>query len=325
MGMSRRFSSVPILKKVLPRVELLPSSGGVVASNGIVGRKPNRSPRYNYLLANITIGNPAQELQLKIDVNTDEFWVISKECKAVQCRGLKGHMYPFRNKQQYDATTSSSARPTTQKFGLGFGQGFVSGMGIRDQVTVGDITLSNREVAAASNIQLFFGYEPADGVLGLGFEAIKPGAKSNWELPIDSLLANKDKIYSLQLSEAGHRQLVGEINFGQVDKEVCSGKIEFIESIDENSWKLRLDGIRVSDVEVAFNGRVALDPASVFIQAPNDLVNAIYNVIKPIHMSYWGYVMECDKIPETPSIFINVNGIELEIESKNYILDVSDM
>ncbi|CAD5207231.1 unnamed protein product [Bursaphelenchus okinawaensis] len=277
----------------------------------------------NYLLATINIGTPAQDFQLKIDINSNEFWVVNTECKSLQCNGLKGYMYPYREKVHYNQSDSSTAEAKNEKFGLGFGQGFVKGEQLTDTVKIGEWTVTEKlNFISTSEIQLFFGYQPADGILGLGFEKQSLSEYKTWRNPIDDILLSHGlEYYSLQLNQTDEKEIQGELQFGSRDHDICEHTEQYAPSIDANSWRLALNRVEIGDILVEYNGKIALDPSSVWIQAPSKIVNAVYNVIKPIHMSYYGYVVMCNDIKNKPSIHIK-GSVDLEISSHNYILDL---
>lgn len=124
----------------------------------------------------VSIGTPAQTLNLDFDTGSSDLWVFSNSLPASQSAG---HTV-------YNPSGSSTAKKLTgATWSISYGDGSSSkGQVYLDKVTIGGLTVSNQAVETAQQVSSSFTADTAiDGLVGLAFgslNTVQPTQQQTW-------------------------------------------------------------------------------------------------------------------------------------------------
>ncbi|KAK5972991.1 Eukaryotic aspartyl protease, partial [Trichostrongylus colubriformis] len=140
----------------------------------------------DFYLGNVTVGTPPQITTLVLDTGSSNLWVIDAACKTDACNGQPSSGY---NKHKFDTTKSSTFTKETRTFSIQYGSGSCNGyLGI-DVVSFAGLSIPKQEFGVATHLADVFGYQPVDGILGLGWPAL---AVDKVVPPMQNLLSSLD-------------------------------------------------------------------------------------------------------------------------------------
>eukprot|EP00644_Phytophthora_capsici_P015266 jgi/Phyca11/547218/estExt2_Genewise1Plus.C_PHYCAscaffold_240057 len=113
----------------------------------------------------IGVGSPPQRFQVIFDTGSSDIWLPETTC--TDCAGSR----------RYDAAVSQSHEPLNEPFRLEYGSGNATGRIVREQISLYDsqndvLTLSNVHMGSASKTTKRLQRFQADGIVGLGLDAL---------------------------------------------------------------------------------------------------------------------------------------------------------
>ncbi|KAF9562690.1 hypothetical protein EC968_005172 [Mortierella alpina] len=170
--------------------------------------------RAGSFIASVGIGSPPTSYDLLIDTASSNTWIGAG--------------------RKYEPTSSSKLTGDTVAMHYG-NHGEFSGEQYFEQVTLGDVTLSQQSIGVASKSK---GYDDVDGVLGLGpsdlsVGTLSPHAESSIPTVVDSMFAqgiigaNMFSIFFEPITEHDAIQQKGQIFFGGTDRSKYTGEITY--------------------------------------------------------------------------------------------------
>jgi len=235
--------------------------------------------------ANITLGTPAQSLQLSIDTGSSDLWVNSAssqlcESSSSQCQG-----------GTYSQSASSSVKVVNTNFNISYVDGSgSSGDYLSDTLGFGGVTLDSFQFGLGSTSSSTM------GVLGIGYpinevQVNRAGSKSYPNLPqalVNAGHINRDA-YSLWLNDLDAS--TGSILFGGVNTAKYHGNLVTVPVIPTDGVYYEL---AVAMTGVSFNGNnmastgdlpiaVLLDSGTSLIYLPDDIVTNIYKQVNVVY------------------------------------------
>lgn len=186
------------------------------------------------VLADITLGS--QKFKIDPDTGSSDLWIVSDLCKS-NC-GTTQDKYK---------TTSSTAKNANKKFNIQYGQGSTSGQLYRDNAQLGDLTVKNLTIGAASKISSDLASDPASGILGLGFRSITSAGQKTF---LDRLFEQeklKSKLVAFAFGRSAKNTLgKAEMRFGDVNTALFKGSVSYSPVTKEGYWQFAIGSLSAS-------------------------------------------------------------------------------
>lgn len=275
----------------------------------------------DFYLGNITLGTPAQTMTIVLDTGSSNLWVIDAACNSQACNGYPDSGFV---KHKFDTTKSSTYQAETRKFSIQYGSGSCSGHLAKDTLNFGGISVDAQEFGVADHLAEVFGYQPVDGILGLGWPKL---AVDNVVPPMQNALPQLDQpIFTvwldrkLKISEGGSG---GLITYGDVDKQNCDATINYVPLSAQTYWQFPLDSFSIGDFSESKKAQVISDTGTSWIGAPNSVVSG---VVKATGAKFdWEnelYTVDCSTTDSQPDLIFTIGGIAYNIPAVEYILDL---
>ncbi|CAD6196128.1 unnamed protein product [Caenorhabditis auriculariae] len=275
----------------------------------------------DFYLGNITVGTPPQTVTIVLDTGSSNLWVIDAACTSQACNGYPNSGY---TKHKFDTTKSSTFQTETKKFSIQYGSGSCSGHLGKDTITFGGLTVQTQEFGVANHLAEVFGYQPVDGILGLGWPSL---AVDKVVPPMQNVLSQLDQpIFTvwldrkLALSNGGN---AGLITYGALDNVNCAATVNYVPLSAETYWQFPIDGFSCGTFSETKKDQVISDTGTSWIGAPNSVVSG---VVKATGASYdWEnelYTVPCSKQTSLPDLVFTIGGQKYNVPSVEYVLDL---
>jgi len=282
----------------------------------------------NYMSAQyfgpVSIGTPQQVFNVIFDTGSSNLWVIDAKCKSQYCQGEHGTP----KKHQFDSTKSSTYKAETTKFSIQYGSGSCNGHLAKDTFDFGGLEVTQQEFGLAETIAEVFGYQPVDGICGLGWPAL---AVDNVEPPINNLLTALTQP-GFHVFMSRHTKSVdngspdgGQITFGAYDTKNCQPlqAQNWVPLTAETYWQFNLDGYSVGGKSGTSSQTAISDTGTSWIGSTTDALNA---VVAASGATYDDtnqlYSLPCTKRDSLPDFVVTLGGQKYPIKSTEYVLDL---
>ncbi|KAG9236365.1 secreted aspartic proteinase precursor [Amylocarpus encephaloides] len=264
----------------------------MVNSTGIVAATPFPAEYDREYVAPVSLGTPAQELNLIFDTGSSDLWVFSTSMPAAQVAGQK--LYN-------PSGSSTSAVLWGHTWSIQYGDGSrSSGTVVNELVTIGGISYASQALEIANGVSAQFSQDPASsGLLGLGFSILNtviPTSQKTW---FDNVLPTlAAPVFTVDLKRAAP----GTYTFGAIDASSYAGKIEYTPIDNSNGfWRLQASGYQVgtSPFQPTTIDAIA-DTGTTLLMLPAAIVKAYYAQVpgSQLHASYGAYTFPCSaKLP----------------------------
>ena len=230
--------------------------------------------------ANISLGSPAQDLQVSVDTGSSDLWVNSANSpicsKQNYCQG-----------GTYSQADSKSVKVVNNDFNISYVDGSgASGDYLSDTLEFAGQTLQSFQFGLGSQSTSTM------GVLGIGYSSLevqvnRAGDKAYNNLPLALKSAGKTETaaYSLWLNDLDAS--TGQLLFGGVDSGKYEGQLTTVPILGQQGGfyelAVAMSGITLGGKNMAGSGGlpigVVLDSGTSLIYLPNDIVNNIYNQV----------------------------------------------
>ncbi|EYB92361.1 hypothetical protein Y032_0195g1499 [Ancylostoma ceylanicum] len=285
------------------------------------GSEPFRDFYDDFYIGEVDLGTPGQPTLLVMDTGSSNLWAIDSGCDLDACNG-----YPISGytRHKFNTNESSTFHAEEEDFAIQYGSGFCSGYLATDTISFAGISISNLEFGIATYLDDVFGYQPMDGIFGLGWPSI---AVDNVTTPIQRILSELDQpIFTVWLdrkvniSEGGD---AGVITFGGFDDDHCESNVSYVPLTAETYWQFSIDGYSICTHKCHKKAQVISDTGTSWIGAPQhvidnvaDATNADYDFFQDI------YTVPCANMDSLPPFNITIGGREYSIPSSEYVLDL---
>ncbi|CAB3398830.1 unnamed protein product [Caenorhabditis bovis] len=275
----------------------------------------------DFYLGNITLGTPAQTMTVVLDTGSSNLWVIDANCKSQACNGYPNSGFV---KHKFNTSASSTYKGETRKFSIQYGSGSCSGHLAKDSLNFGGVIVDNQEFGVATHIAEVFGYQPVDGILGLGWPKL---AVDDVTPPMQNALPQLDQPLftvwldrKLKISEGGSG---GQITYGDIDKQNCDAAINYVKLSAKTYWQFPLDSFSIGDFSESKVAQVISDTGTSWIGAPNSVVSG---VVKATGAKFdWEnelYTVDCSTTSSQPDLVFVIGGVKYNVPAVEYILDL---
>ncbi|XP_047310790.1 aspartic proteinase A1-like [Impatiens glandulifera] len=257
-------------------INTLRASGGRNHLHSYIGNSPSADvvALKNYMDAQyygeISVGTPPQKFTVIFDTGSSNLWVPSSKCYlSVACY--------FHSR--YTAGRSSSFKLNGTQAEIRYGTGSISGHFSRDNVQVGDLTISNQDfIEATSEPGLTFVFAKFDGILGLGYQEISV-RKS---VPVWYNMMNqglvKDPVFSFWLNRNTADEEGGELVFGGVDPKHYKGEHIYVPVTRKGYWQFHMEDVLIRGKSIGYcrSGCSAIaDTGTSLLTGPTEAVTMI--------------------------------------------------
>ncbi|EGO56177.1 hypothetical protein NEUTE1DRAFT_130227 [Neurospora tetrasperma FGSC 2508] len=235
----------------------------------------------------VSIGTPAQTLNLDFDTGSSDLWVFSNSLPSSQ---RAGH-------EIYNPSKSSTAkRLNGASWDISYGDGSSSkGQVYLDKVTIGGLVVSNQAVETAQQVSQSFTAETSiDGLVGLAFgslNTVRPKQQKTW---FENAIGQLDQ--PLFAADLKH-EASGTYDFGFIDPAKYTGDITYV-PVNPNPgyWTWTSTGYQVgSSPFVSQSITNIADTGTTLMYVPDSILQAYYGQIRGAtnSQSYGGYVFPC--------------------------------
>lgn len=258
-------------------------------------------------VGSVGIGNPPQWLDVIFDTGSANFWVNSKMCYDISCL----------NHDAYDHELSQDYVQFGRSIEVQFGTGAIEGEINLDTVFIGGIVIPNQSFGEITEEKGDIFYEGNfAGILGLGF----PSMSAYDQDPVF------DNILELQLLDYNVFSFYYSLNpdetsefcLGGIDDTKFKGNLIWTDVIKgmEYYWLINVDDIKLGNrsLGVCDGGcHAAVDTGTSLITAPSNQLERLL-----AHLDF-----ECRDLDEMPDLVFVIEGKEMSIPARDYVMTVS--
>ncbi|KAH8893924.1 aspartic proteinase [Thozetella sp. PMI_491] len=298
---------VPIPEEL--RAAVINATGGALgkrATTGSVSATPIDTYDDAYI-SPVSIGTPAQVLNLDFDTGSSDLWVFSSLTPKSQVNG----------QSIYTPGSSSTAKLVSgATWSISYGDGSSSsGVVYSDVVNIGGVSVT-QEVEAAKQVSSSFTSDSAiDGLVGLGFDSlntVSPTAAKTFFSNAKSSLASPVFTADLKYEAAG------TYNFGYIDSSAYTGTITYT-SVNTNPgyWTFTSSGYQVGSSTFSSTSITGIaDTGTTLLYLPSSIVTAYYKQVSGSSNSntYGGYIFSCSAT--LPTFTFGVGSARITIPAK---------
>uniref|UniRef100_A0A670ZFE8 Renin n=1 Tax=Pseudonaja textilis TaxID=8673 RepID=A0A670ZFE8_PSETE len=278
----------------------------------------------------ICLGTPKQCFNVVFDTGSSNLWVPSSKCCLI-------HLACWVHKH-YRSLFSCTHKADKSKFEIHYGSGSLKGFLSQDvlrvnkmlciffSLQIGNLTVKNQTFAEATDLPgLVFVAAKFDGIMGLGYPSI---SVNNITPPFDNMMKEKllkNNVFSFQLCKYGplyYQHNGGEVIFGGINHNAYVGKLHYIPVSRKTCWPWKLLETTNSSTLCKDSCQGIVDTGTSLITGPSADIKALHEVIGAQHAFGGQYIIDCEKIPEMPSITFHLDGKPYTLTPEEYTLQV---
>jgi len=275
----------------------------------------------DFYLANVTTGTPPQTFTIVPDTGSSNYWIIDVKCNTQACQGYPDSGYT-KNRFDSSKSTTFSSQPGT-RFSIQYGSGACSGNLATDVLSFAGLSIQKQVFGLAETIADVFGYQPIDGIMGLGWPAL---AVDNVVPPMQNLLSTLDKpLFTVWLDRKVPISMGGSggmITYGAIDATNCAATWNYVTLSSKTYWQFAIDSFTISTYSIAKSQQVISDTGTSWLGAPdaavNDIVKATNAQYDPVNELY---TVPCSTTG-LPDIVFTIGGMPYNIPQAEYVLDL---
>ncbi|KAI1270726.1 aspartic peptidase domain-containing protein [Xylariaceae sp. FL1019] len=231
-------------------------------------------------LTPVSIGTPAQTLNLDFDTGSSDLWVFSTETDASSVQN---------NQVLYDPSKSSTSKEVSgSTWMISYGDGSTSSGNVyTDTVNVGGVTVSGQVVESAKTVSDSFATGDSDGLLGLAMSSINTVTPTPAKTWFDNAISGLD-VAAFTADLKYHT--AGTYDFGVVDDSKYTGELSYVDVDDSQgfwNFKAEVDGTSTEGIA---------DTGTTLLLIDDEIVTSYYSQVDGAKNSQadGGYVFSCD-------------------------------
>ncbi|KAI1211476.1 secreted aspartic proteinase precursor [Annulohypoxylon truncatum] len=256
-------------------------------------------------LTPVSIGTPAQTLNLDFDSGSSDLWVFSTELPSSSVSG----------QTQYNPSKSSTAKKLSgATWQISYGDGSSSSGDVyTDTVTVGGVTFASQAVEAAKKVSSQFQSDSNnDGLLGLAFSSINTVSPTPQKTFFDNIASELDvAAWTADLKY----HTAGTYDFGVIDQSKYTGDITYTD-VDNSQgfWGFTSTGYGIGTGSFKSSSIAGIaDTGTTLALLPDSVVSAYYKQVSGAKLdnTQGGYVFPCSTTP--PDFVFGVEGAKFTI------------
>ncbi|KAH8658154.1 aspartic peptidase domain-containing protein [Xylariales sp. PMI_506] len=262
-------------------------------------------------LTPVSIGTPAQVLNLDFDTGSADLWVFSSELATTY---QTGHSV-------YKPTSSStSTKLTGYTWSISYGDGSsASGDVYTDVVNIGGVSFATQAVEAASKISTEFTEDSNnDGLVGLGFSTINTVSPKAQKTFFDNVKASlAAPLFAADLKH----DTPGTYDFGYIDTTKYTGTLSYTTAdSSEGYWGFTAASYAVGTTAYATKVAGIADTGTTLLLLPAAVVKNYYAKVTGATNSatYGGYVFSCTATLPTFTYVVGTTSIVIPGTYLNY-------
>jgi hypothetical protein len=317
---------VPLGKTASLKAKLIKEGKWAKVLEGFKNKASGSQPFIDYYddfyLANVTTGTPPQPFTIVPDTGSSNYWIIDVKCNTQACQGYPDSGY---TKSRFDPSKSStfSAQPGTP-FSIQYGSGACSGNLATDVLSFAGLSYAKQVFGLSETIADVFGYQPIDGIMGLGWPAL---AVDNVVPPMQNLLPTLTKpLFTVWLDRivpmTQDTPNGGLITYGDIDMSNCDSTFNYVPLSSKTYWQFAVDKFTVGSYSIGKSQQVISDTGTSWLGGPqngiNDIVQATNAQYDPVNQVYF---VPCTQTG-LPDIVFTIGGMPYAIPSAEYVLDL---
>ncbi|KAF9225113.1 acid protease [Gyrodon lividus] len=247
----------------------------------------------------ISIGTPPRNFDVMFDTGSSDLLLPGIQCD----NSCHGHVL-------YDTEASLTSVDMDEPFVLMFAGGdFAFGQKHTDNVTVVGLTATGQTLGVASHYSqgLQFGDFPADGLLGMGFEAISVYNQSPFFQTLVTQGQVDEPVFALSFAAPGP-----ELYLGGTNRDMYTGDFTWAPVIQQGFWEVTMNDVVCNGQSVLTGVVAVIDTGTTIIHAPPSDVATFYAAIGgiPVHNEHRYYSFPCDAVP---SVSFTIGGTSFPI------------
>ncbi|KAI1759271.1 secreted aspartic proteinase precursor [Hypoxylon sp. FL1150] len=288
------------------------NSTSATTKRATTGSATNTPEQYDAeYLTPVSIGTPAQTLNLDFDTGSADLWVFSTELSS---KYQSGHSV-------YDPSSSSTSKKLsgyTWDISYGDGSG-ASGDVYTDVVNIGGVSYASQAVEAASSISTQFTEDTDnDGLVGLAFSSINTVSPKSQKTFFDNV---KSSLSSPLFAANLNYEAPGTYDFGFADSSKYTGSITYTSvSTTDGYWEFSASGYAVGSTSYSTSITGIADTGTTLLLLPNAIVKNYYSQVSGAQNSNadGGYVFPCSATLPTFTYVVGSKSIVIPANYLNY-------
>jgi len=260
------------------------------------------------------------------DTGSSNLWVIdANKCTAQACQGYPDSGYA---KHLFDSTKSSTFTNNGTFFSIEYGSGSCDGVLAIDVLNIvpgmTGLTVNQQWFGLAADIADVFGYQPIDGIMGLGWpqlavDAVTPpiqNLQNQLDVPLFSVWLDR----KIPIDTTGANG--GTITYGAVDTTNCAANPAYVKLSSLTYWQFAMDSFSVGSYSNAMSTQVISDTGTSWLGGPDADINGWMTAINAQYDFIDGlYYVPCTQTG-LPDIILTIGGVQYNLPATEYVIDL---